>query len=158
MSIPYKNITVYGAGGDNIGKSILSALLHNNNYTVSVLSRNSSKSKYPAAVKNLRISDDLPHFELVEALKGQDVVISTIGFSGSGSLETQYKVIDAAIEAGVKRFMPSEYGFDNADPKSIALSPIFKIKSEIASYLQQKADENGSFSWTGAATGIWLEW
>lgn len=157
MSHQFKNITVYGAGGDNIGKYILSALL-NNNYTVSVLSRNSSKSTYPPAVNNLRVSDDLPHAELVEALRGQDVVISAVGFSSSGSLETQYKVIDAAIEAGVKRFMPSEYGFDNADPKSIALSPIFKIKSEVASYLQQKADENSSFSWTGAATGIWLEW
>lgn len=157
MSNQFKNITVYGAGGNNIGKHILSALL-SNNYTVSVPSRNSSKSQYPTGVQNLRVSDDLLHSELVEALRGQDVVISAVGFSSSGSLETQYKVIDAAIEAGVKRFVPSEYGFDNADPKSIALSPIFKIKSEVASYLQQKADENSSFSWTGAATGIWLEW
>ena len=94
-------------------------------------------------------------------------------------MESQFKLIDAAIEAGVKRFFPSEYvypeqtlsrdissadtlwfryGFDNADPKSVWLSPVFKIKNEVASYLEEKVKENNNFSWTAVATGIWLEW
>jgi saccharopine dehydrogenase-like NADP-dependent oxidoreductase len=154
---PFKNITIYGAGGDNIGKYILDALLAEGTFNVSVLSRQSSKSKYPPSVKELRVPDDLPHTELVQALKGQDVVISAVGF-GSGALEIQYKVINAAIEAGVKRFMPSEYGFDNADPKNAWLSPVFAIKSKVADYLDAKSKENEKFSWTGVASGIWLVW
>ncbi|KAF7188358.1 Phenylcoumaran benzylic ether reductase Pyrc5 [Pseudocercospora fuligena] len=153
----FKKITVYGAGGDNIGRYILDALLADPSYEVAVLSRKSSKSKYPSAVNDLRVSDNLPHDELVNALRGQDVVISAVGFD-NGALETQFGVIDAAIEAGVKRFLPSEYGFDNAGPKASWLSPVFKIKNDVAQYLDKKAAENANFSWTAVATSIWLEW
>lgn len=157
MSSTFQNITVYGAGGDNIGKFILDALL-NSGYTVSVLSRKSSRSTYPSSVNNLRVGDDLPHAELVKALRGQDVVISCVGHGAGGGLLSQYKIIDAAVEAGVQRFMPSEYGFDNGSEKPAALSPVFKIKNEVEKYLRQKTKDNSSFSWSGAATSIWLEW
>lgn len=44
---------------------------------------------------------------LVDAFKGVEVVISTIPFS---ALETQKPLARAAKEAGVKIFVPSEYG------------------------------------------------
>lgn len=150
-----KNVTVYGAGGDNIGRYILDALIADPAFSVTVLSRKSSKPHYPPSAKELRVADDLPQAELVEALRGQHVVICAVGFN---ALETQYKVIDAAVEAGVKRFLPSEYGFDNADPLSIWLSPVFATKNEVAKYLDVKAQEHPDFSWTAVATGIWLEW
>lgn len=49
------------------------------------------------------------HQALVDALKGQDAVVLTLG-----DLPNLFKnskiIIDAAIEAGVKRVLPSEYG------------------------------------------------
>lgn len=92
----------------------------------------------------------------VEALRVQDVVISAVGF-GSGALETQYKVIDAAVEAGVKRFLPREYGFDYADPKTAWLTPVFAVKGKVAECFDAKAKEHEGFSWTGVASVIWLE-
>lgn len=44
---------------------------------------------------------------LTEALKGQDAVVLTIG---SAVIPEQQTVIDAAINAGVKRILPSEFG------------------------------------------------
>lgn len=153
-----KTITIFGAGGDNIGKSILSALLLDpSSFKVSILTRQSSKSTYPSSATILRVPDDLPHDALVHALKGQEIVISAVGFA-SGALETQYRVIDAAIEAGVKRFVPSEYGFDYADPGNAWLSPVFRVKGEVAGYLEGKVREHEGFGWMGLASGIWLEW
>jgi len=47
--------------------------------------------------------------QLVNALKGKDAVVITMG--DMANLEANSKVIiDAAVEAGVKRILPSEYG------------------------------------------------
>lgn len=75
-----------------------------------------------------------------------------------GALPFQTKVIDAAVEAGVKRFFPSEYGLDNADPQAQWLAPPFKMRFDIEKRLVTKAKEDSNFSWTAVATSIWLEW
>ncbi|PPJ61126.1 hypothetical protein CBER1_04166 [Cercospora berteroae] len=152
-----QKITVFGAGGDNIGRFILDALVADPAFEVAVLSRRSSKSQYPSSVMDLRVSDDLPHAELVDLLKGQHAVISAVGYAG-GALDIQYKVIDAAIEAGVARFFPSEYAFDYADPLTTWLSPVFASKTRVAEYLEEKAKGHPEFSWTGVACVVWLEW
>ena len=45
----------------------------------------------------------------MNGLKGVDVVVSTVG---GPALHDQLLVIEAAKEAGVKRFYPSEFGGD----------------------------------------------
>ncbi|KAK4503959.1 hypothetical protein PRZ48_004874 [Zasmidium cellare] len=152
-----KNIMIFGAGGSNIGRFITEAFIKEGGFNVSTLSRKSSQSTYPSSVKNVRVDDSLPHDQLVAAMKGQDVVISAVGLRG-GALPLQIQVIDAAVEAGVKRFFPSEYGFDNADDKTAWLVPPFKIKQNIEHHLNAKVKENPGFSWTAVATSIWLEW
>ena len=103
----------------------------------------------------IKVEDAFHHDELVKALQSskQDVIISTIGLSAQAE---QYKLIDAAIEAGVKRFIPSEWGMDNADVNNQGLCPIFKGKAETEIYLRSK--ESPTFGWTAVATSIWLEW
>ena len=86
-------------------------------------------------------------------MRGQDVIVCATGWSAHA---LQYKLLEAATEAGVKRFIPSEWGFDNADIKNQDLCPIFKEKGEFESYIRSK--QSGSFSWTAVATSIWLEW
>ncbi|KAK3716653.1 hypothetical protein LTR37_006283 [Vermiconidia calcicola] len=149
----FKNILLFGAGGDSIGHYILQALVADGSFSVTALVRQSSKSAFPSSVAVTRVADDFPHDELVKALRGQDVVISTIAMFGQAE---HYKLIDAAVEAGVERFIPSEWGMDNSDPKNQELCPIFKGKSEVETYLRSKESER--FSWTAVATGIWLEW
>ncbi|XP_058092061.1 eugenol synthase 2-like isoform X3 [Magnolia sinica] len=58
----------------------------------------------------LVFGDIYDHGSLVKAIKGVDVVISTVGH---GQLADQTKIIAAIKEAGnVKRFFPSEFGND----------------------------------------------
>ncbi len=149
----FKNILLFGAGGSRIGGYILEALIADGSFNVTVLTRESSKATYPAAVRVKRVPDDFPHAELVEALRGQNVVVSCIGYAAIGN---EYKLVDAAIEASVQRFIPSEWGMDNADVNNQKLNPIFKAKAKMAGYLQSK--QSASFSWTAVATSIWLEW
>lgn len=89
---------------------------------------------------------------MTAALKGIDGLVSTV--SGK-AIENQTVLIDAAIAAGVKRFIPSEYGNVTTNLKLEAL-PIYSSMFKIKHYLQEKA-ETGKLTWTVLACGAFLE-
>ncbi|OQV07596.1 hypothetical protein CLAIMM_12004 [Cladophialophora immunda] len=150
----FKNVVVFGAGGTNIGHHVVKALASKPDlFNVSIIARRSSKSTFPAGVTVHYVDDDLPHEQLVDALRGQDAVVSAIGF---GAIAVEEKLVDAAVEARVKRFLPSEYGVNNANPAARALCPVFDAKGAIIEYLKQK--ESSGLSWTAVPTGLWLDW
>lgn len=91
---------------------------------------------------------------LVEALKGQDAVVTAI--AGEATAD-QTKIIDAAVEAGVKRFVPTEYGVDTSNPAAVEKVPFFKIKENMKKYLEEKA-ERGLIEWTSFITGAFFDW
>lgn len=66
------------------------------------------------------IKTDYSHKSLVAALQGQDAVVSCIQHF---HLDKQYPVIYAAIEAGVRRFIPSEYGCDTSEEGIVKIVP-----------------------------------
>jgi uncharacterized protein YbjT (DUF2867 family) len=150
---PFQKIALFGAGGTNIGHHILQALLKDPSFTVTVLARESSRSTFPPNVAVTRIHDDFPHTALVKALQGQDVLISAVGPEAK---DAEYRLVEAAIEAGVRRFFPTEYGLDNSDPKNAAVSPIFGIKYDMQQHL--KAKEKEGLTWTSVGTGMWIDW
>lgn len=120
-------------------------------FNVSVMSRASSKATFP---ENVRVyKTDYSESSLISSLEGHDAVVSTI--SGSG-LKEQQKIIDAAILAGVKRFIPSEYGIDVCHPKAMEIVPFFNQKQQINAYLRSK--ESQGITWTSVATGPFLDW
>ncbi|KAK3641096.1 hypothetical protein LTR56_011542 [Elasticomyces elasticus] len=145
----FRNIMLYGGGGSNIGHHILQALAADSTFCTTVLARESSKTVFPALIRVVKVPDNFPRAELVGAMAGQDVVICA-------PQENQEKMLEAALEAMVPRFYPSEWGMDNADPKNQEMSPVFKSKAKMAYYLQSK--ESATFSWTAIATSIWLDW
>lgn len=62
--------------------------------------------------------DYTKHAELVSALEGVHTLLSVIGGSLDGLLDSQLNLLAAAQEAGVKRFAPSEYagkGYEGVD-------------------------------------------
>ena len=65
-------------------------------------------------------------------------------------------MIDAAVEAGVTRFIPSEFGIDTARPNVSELK-LLNSKIEVNKYLQEKAAE-GKIEYTGFVTGPFFEW
>lgn len=147
MSI--KNVIIIGAGG-NLGPSVLKAFL-DSSFNTTVLSREGSSSTFPSGVKVLRANYDSAE-SLKQAFQGQDAVVSLVG---GGALGDQNKLIDAAIAAGVKRFLPSEFGSNTTNSEVRAVVPVFEAKFGTVNYLKSKED---SISWTSVVTGPFFDW
>ncbi|RAH47335.1 aromatic alcohol reductase [Aspergillus brunneoviolaceus CBS 621.78] len=150
----YKNIILVGGGG-SLGSVLLKSLLSEPTFKVSVLTRESSKARasLPSTANIITIPDSYPQEDLIKAFQGQDAVVNAIT---SFSVAEQLKFIDAAITAGVKRFVPSEYGLDNNTPAAQELSPVFKDKGQVQAYLRSK--EADGLTWTAIACGMWIGW
>ena len=144
----------FGAGGTNIGYHLIRAFLADGTFQVTVLARSASTTSYPPAVKLVKISDFGDHEELVQALKGQDVLISCVG---PGAFAVQNDLVDACLRAGVTRFIPTEWGFDNDDSACRGLCPpVFGAKGKfVDDVLRPKESE---LEWTAVASSIWLDW
>ena len=121
------------------------------NFQVTVLTRSKKPGAHHASVKVVEV--DFTSVEsLTAALKGIDGLVSTVA---AAAIESQTMLIDAAIAAGVKRFIPSEYGTCTTSPNVAAFplyAPMFKIKQ----YLREKA-EAGQLTWTVLACGGFLD-
>jgi hypothetical protein len=91
---------------------------------------------------------------LEEALRGQDAVVSVIGVAPK--LE-QKVIIDAAVAAGVRRFIPSEFGNSPSFNGLAALAPIREMNQEVIRYAREKAATTPSFSWTAIAVGVFID-
>lgn len=80
-------------------------LLKSGLFEITVLTRESSSHDFPSGVKVAKV--DYRNVEsLTAALKGQDALVSAVA---SVAASGQRVLIDAAVEAGVKRIIPSEY-------------------------------------------------
>jgi hypothetical protein len=91
---------------------------------------------------------------LSEAFKGQDAVVSVIATAG---IRDQHKIVDAAVKAGVKRFIPSEYGINTQNLQG-GIGKILSGKKATADLLEKAAAENNGFSWTGLSTSMFFDW
>lgn len=75
---------------------------------VTALTRETSSATFPEGAKVAKT--DFSMNSLTEIFKGQDAVVSMLPITALGDQGT---IIEAAIAAGVKRFIPSEYGSDS---------------------------------------------
>jgi len=151
MALQFKNIAIVGAGG-SIGTYVLQALLAEPSFAVTVIQRTSSRAKPPSSVRVLTVPDAFPVDALVEAFKGQDVVINCIS---NPNLEEQMRFVDAALAGGVRRYVPSEYGMDNSNPRAQELNVIFKTKGAVQDYLRKQQDK---MEWMSISCGMWIKW
>lgn len=92
----------------NIGAGVLPLLLKSG-LDITVLSREGSSATFPKEAKVIK--SDFSKESLFQALKGQDAVVSMLPIIALGE---QAKVAEAAVKAGVKKFIPSEYGSDSS--------------------------------------------
>ncbi|OJJ72204.1 hypothetical protein ASPBRDRAFT_125397 [Aspergillus brasiliensis CBS 101740] len=149
MASPLKNVVIVGASG-NLGTHVLQAILSTPTINTTILTRTTSTSTFPAGLSVIK--SDYSHSSLVSAFKNQDAVISIVGNAG---FSEQPKLIDAAIEAGVKRFIPSEFGNNTADERVRALAPLLEGKKAIVEYLREREER---LSWTAVITGPFFDW
>jgi uncharacterized protein YbjT (DUF2867 family) len=124
------------------------------NFEVTAITRKSSAATFPPEITVRRV-DFSSHESLVDALRGQDAVVSTIALEATGGQES---LIDAAIAAKVSRFIPSEYGVNLHVSRNLRMGRILASKIKTADYLAELAREHKWFSWTGLATNWFFDW
>ncbi len=83
-----------------------------------------------------------------------DAVVSNLNGPALG--KAQLALIDAAKEARVKRFLPSEFGSDTNNEKVLEMVELLKGKKRIVDYLRTK--EGDGFTWTAVITGLFLDY
>jgi hypothetical protein len=156
MSQPIQRVIVIGASG-NVGKPILTALLSDGSFDVSVLSRESSSATFPDLVRVKRT--DYSYESLLKAFEGQNAVVSAVT---TFSTHQQHQIIDAAEAAGVSRFIPSDFGFDTADDNVVELIPPAMGKKDTVKYLKSKENNAKgtmtSMTWTTISCGGFFDW
>ncbi|KAL5315881.1 hypothetical protein ACEPPN_016755 [Leptodophora sp. 'Broadleaf-Isolate-01'] len=149
---PIKNVAVVGAAGA-LGAPILKAIVDSGKFNVTVITRPASTSTFASSV-NVVKADYTSVDSLTSALKGQDVVVSAVGMEG---LLGQSILIDAAIAAGVKRILPSEFGSDLSHPKT-AVQPVFGYKIATRKHLEDKIAAGADITYTYVVNGGFLDW
>lgn len=106
----------------------------------------------PSEVKGVQV-DYSSQESLTTALRGHDVAIVTFGFEG---LQYQGTIIEAAVEAGVKRLIPCDWGSLTTDPAAASLS-INAFFVQVHEALRAKAAA-GQLEWTIFSVGPFLEY
>ncbi|KAK4113031.1 NAD(P)-binding protein [Canariomyces notabilis] len=152
---PFRKVLLIGATG-SIGSVILRALLAEPTLSVTILRRESSSSSTnPPNVTTITVPDTYPTASLIPAFTGQDAIISCLT---TLSTRDQLRFISAAISAGVRRYLPSEYGLNNmrADAQSLC-PPVFGAKGAVQAHLREAADK-GLIEWTSISCGMWIGW
>ena len=112
MSSSFHTVTIAGGTG-KLGYYIVEAFLNDGSYKVKVLRRKSESENEKAKLLASKGAEIVyvnynRHDELVKALRGTDVLISVI--SGKDIYPIQSRLLTAAKEAHVKRFIPSDFG------------------------------------------------
>ncbi|KAF3032922.1 hypothetical protein E8E12_004032 [Didymella heteroderae] len=164
MSFEIHNVLLVGATG-SVGAPILTALLGEPTFRVTILSRETSSAQFPLHVPVIRVSDDYTLSELTTAFKDQDAVVSALSTTpvtrDEGTSGLAYRLINAALAAGVKRFIPSEFGANNLDPRPRGLVPVYDRKGAMLKYLIaacSSPNNTHGMSWTSISCGSWLDW
>ncbi|KAK0437271.1 NmrA-like family-domain-containing protein [Desarmillaria tabescens] len=130
----YKSFALVGANGV-LGKNILNALI-TENIPFLVLTRKSSdsSSNLPAS-PNIKVAkvdyEDSAEVSAVLKENKVDVLISAINTAAGG--KSKYVLADSAKAAGVKLFVPSEFGSVTAG----ASVKVLKDKDDFAKYLKK---------------------
>jgi uncharacterized protein YbjT (DUF2867 family) len=132
---------------------VLDALIKSGKFKVTVVKRPSSTATFPASVK-VATADLSSVDSVTAAFKNQDAVVSTVGTAG---LPGQSVLINAAVAAGVKRFLPSDFGCDIANPKTAAL-PVFGYKIAIHKQLREATAAKPGFTYTLVCNNAFLDW
>ncbi|KAJ4363461.1 hypothetical protein N0V83_009755 [Neocucurbitaria cava] len=110
-----ENIAIVGAGG-HMGQHLTENLLATGKHTITAITRPSSTNKLPDGVRVLRVDyssetdDDVT--TLVEALRGQQVLLVTMNYQALNSIKN---LVRAAATAGVPYILPNWFGHDAAN-------------------------------------------
>lgn len=131
----------------------MKAVVGSKRFRVTILARHLSEPQLPESVEVLRVDyDSAP--DLTAALAHQDAVVSVLT---TNAMNTQLPLIEGAVKAGVRRFIPSEFSANIGNPKAAAL-PVYHSKIKLCDVLQQTAEKNPNFTYSLIRNGPFLDW
>ncbi|KAI8321306.1 NAD(P)-binding protein [Martensiomyces pterosporus] len=158
----HTRVAVVGTGG--YAGLILKALLRSGSFTtVRAITR---KLASPNVDKEMRLRElqslgaEVVEYEdkTIDAFKaafsGIDTVISAVSILGTAD---QLPMIDAAIQAGVRWFIPSEFGVAHYPSKWMPFEGPLAVKREVQEYLVRQAQPKG-LAYTIVYTGLALDY
>ncbi|KAH6999993.1 NmrA-like family protein [Ilyonectria destructans] len=138
-------------GKGSLGSAILEQLI-DGGFAVTVFTRDKKSIQGVPAGAEVAEVDYASVASLEKALRGQDAAISTVAVHALGG---QKLVIDACIKAGVKRYIPCDWGSLSTDPVARQLA-VYAPQVETQDYLRDKA-ESGELEYTIISTGVFLD-
>ncbi|OAP63174.1 hypothetical protein AYL99_02401 [Fonsecaea erecta] len=145
-----ENIAIVGAGGQ-VGEYIARALLQTGKHRLTAITRADSTSTVPEGMTVKKVNYDEPS-TLVDALRGQDVLIITMAVTAPQDTET--KLIDAAAAAGVPWVLPNEY---SSDPRNTALQHEIII-GDAKDATRRHIEARGVSAWISFTCSFWYEY
>ncbi|CAB5394628.1 unnamed protein product [Rhizophagus irregularis] len=115
----FETVTIAGGTG-KVGHFIAEAFLEDGSYRIKILRRKSNEEDSNEMARSLASKgaeivyvDYYKKDDLVKALQGTDVLISALNMDfvgGASYYDVQTPLLNAAKDASVKRFIPSEFG------------------------------------------------
>jgi uncharacterized protein YbjT (DUF2867 family) len=167
-----KTVTVFGATG-TAGSACVDELVRQRHFNVQVLARRSGQQERRSALAphsddekqrlysqwrdcgvEVKLVDATDHVELIPALRGTDYLVSCVPINAT---ESQYPLIWAAKEAGVERFVPSEFGaiyeFEQLWPTDTIHRAMARQKAFI-----RRVIELAGLDFTIIPAGFWAEY
>ncbi|THY33273.1 isoflavone reductase family protein [Aureobasidium pullulans] len=145
-----QTVLLVGSTGET-GRHILNALIDDDTLELKCFIRSSSASKPSAQqIRELGIATvtaelDGPIEELIKLLQNIDTVISCMS---PASLKLQIPLIDAAVEAGVKRFLPCNFG----TPSARGILALRDVKEDIHDHIFRQ-----KLGYTIVDVGFWYQ-
>ncbi|VUC27692.1 unnamed protein product [Clonostachys rosea] len=146
MSVP-RTVAIIGKG--RLGSVVLSTLAEAG-FKTTVISRSPQNDEALPPNTDFKVVDYNSLDSLVAALSGQDVVVSTVNLL---AVPQQKLIIDAAIKAGVERFIPSDFGSISTDLSAAHLLHNIQLV-EIQNNLKSNED---LIEWTVFSIGAFTE-
>ncbi|KAG9689203.1 NAD(P)-binding protein, partial [Aureobasidium melanogenum] len=146
-------VAVVGAGA-NCGKHIAAALIAAGKHTVTAVTREDSTTELPSGLHAVKEIDYENPLTLVAAFEGQDAVVITL--SGYATSDAQEKLIEAAVEAGVRYILPNEWSPDTANESLV--NDVFPFASKPKARQQIISKGGNKTQYIAMTTGFWYEW
>jgi hypothetical protein len=120
---------------------------------VTIITRSTSTTTHPPSIPTIRTDYNL--ISLTNAFTNQDAVVCVVG---PGGVALQKTFIDAAVAAGVARFIIDDFGWGLTTKGFPEFGAIHASRREGWDYAANVAEEVEGFTWTGLSTGNPIDW
>jgi uncharacterized protein YbjT (DUF2867 family) len=148
-----KKIIVVAGGTGGIGRHIVDGILATKKYTVKVFSRQDPSTSSDLTAKGATVIkvDYSDRASLVKELQGVHTVIVTLISLDDSCIQSQINLLNASLEAKVKRFAPSEYAGKHGSDTTVTLYRNIKFP------VREKVKASG-IEYTLFDTGIFMDY